>query len=1138
MRKIFYMTFLITGLLVTFAGFAQERSISGLVTGDDAKPLGGVTVTVKGTNNVALSDVEGKFTIMASTGQTLHLTYVGFEPGDFVVGEENAITVSLNQQQQTLSDVVVVGYGTQKRSNLTGSVSTVDVKKTLNGRAIADVGRGLQGAASGLSVIIPSGEVGSDPIIKIRGQVGSLKGGSSPLILLDNVEIPSIQVVNPNDIASITVLKDAASASIYGAKAAFGVILNTTKKGSETGKPQISYSNNFSRQNVWKDLKLARVNGLKYTVHAAERIGVTTPVGAFYYVDRASYEKAVAWEEKYGNTIGPDDPTVFGRDWYVQGASNQKMGVRTYNGYDYLVKEWAPTQQHDLSIGLRSGKTSYNFGLGLLDQSGMMKPAKSDQFTRHNVSLKISSEINKYLTIRGSALYSRRNKEYAYVTSSTTADPWLYLYRWSSLYPFGKDENGDPIRSPESEVAAANTANILRSYSNFSLGSTVNITKDWTVDFDYTYSNQEEKWKRPGTRYTARNSWVAPKARLDATGTPVYVNNEGNVVPSTAPGAMAAFDLSLDTYTGAGAIPDHLYRRTEDFVSHTINAYTTYNLRLKEDHAFKFILGVNRVTATTEWNSSQITNLIDINNPQFPFGIGTATVGGDKLWESQLGYFGRINYAFKNRYLVEGNLRYDGSSKFPEFLWWRWYPSFSAGWVASEENFMQGIKRVVNSLKFRASWGSIGDQSVSNKLYLPVMPTVQSTWINGARVNTVGSPAAIDANIQWQDIISKNIGVDIGLMENKVNISLDLFERNTENMIVPQEGVPLTFGVAAPEGNYGSLQTRGWELTVDFNHRFKNGLGVNFRGNVSDAKTTLSAYGSGTQVTSNYTGKDIGEIWGYRTERLYQLNDFELDASGKPVLITLTAAESVLYAGRQAYKLKSTGGKKPVYQAFLQNSANFFFSPGDVKFIDLNGDGEINNGKGSLSDHGDWELIGNSTPRYEYGFRLGADYKGFDISVFFQGVGSRQLWGQGFLAIPGFQSGDGAMPEAIASNFWTPDNTGAFYPAAYNNAGSNTTNNMQIQDRYLLNMAYLRLKNLTIGYSLPQTVLKKIWASSLRVYVGVENIVTWDHLGDLPIDPESINGYSMWDTENYNLGRTATGIPAFKSVSFGIQLNF
>ncbi|WP_293785449.1 TonB-dependent receptor [uncultured Pedobacter sp.] len=1155
MKKQLLSIFLGIFLLLAHA-FAQQITITGKVTSEDG-PIPGVSVRVKGSTTVAQTNVDGSYSISAANGSILVFSYIGYLTAEKTVGTAKIINVSLKTDAQGLDEVVVVGYGTQRKGNLTGAVSTIDVKKTLEGRPIADVGRALQGAASGLSVTVPSGEIGSDPVIKIRGQLASFAGGSSPLILLDNVEIPSIQLVNPNDIASITVLKDAAAASIYGAKAAFGVVLITTKQGSGTDKPSINYSNNFSFQNVWKDLKMADVNGLKYTVDAAERVGITTPVGAFYYVDRASYEKAVAWKEKYGSTIGPDDPTVFGRDWYVQGA-NQKMGVRTYDPYDYMIKEWAPTQQHNLSVGGTTGKTSYNIGLGLLDQSGMLKPAKEDRFTRYNASFKISSEINKYLTIRGGALYSRRNKQYAYTTSSTTADPWLYLYRWSSLYPLGKDENGDLIRSPQSEVASANTANILLNYANVNLGTTVNIMKNWKVDFDYTFTNQNEDWKRPGTRFTARNSWVAPKARLDANGAPVYVNDQGQVVSSASPGAMAAYDLSLDMYTTPGSSPDHFARSATNFFSHTINAFTTYNLNLKQDHDFKFILGLNRVTSTAESQFGQITNLADIINPQFKFGTGVQTVlpataamgiipgginipGADKRWEAQLGYFGRVNYAFKNKYLIEGNLRYDGSSKFPTDLQWRWFQSFSAGWVASEESFMAFTKPFLNQLKFRGSWGSIGDQTVPNGLYISTMPSGQSTWIgaNGAKVNYVGTPAAVAANIQWQDIVTTNFGVDATMLSNKINVSFDVFKRNTNNMIVPQEGIPLTFGAGAPQGNYGSLSTRGWELTLDFNHRFKNGLGINFRGNISDAKTILNAYGSGTQVTGNYDGKDIGEIWGYRTDRLYQLNDFELDGSGKPILITLTNAESKLNADKQAYKLKpGPNGEKPVYQPFLQNAATFRFGPGDVKFIDVNGDGEISNGDGTLANHGDLEVIGNANPRYEYGFRLGADFKGVDISAFFQGVGSRKIWGAGFLAIPGFNSADGAMPEAIASNYWTPQTPDAFYPAAYNNAASGTTNNMQIQDRYLLNMAYIRLKNLTVGYTFPQMMTKKAGISSLRVYTALENFFTWDHLGDLPIDPESVSGYSIWDQANYNGGRIGTGIPAFKSVSFGVQLNF
>ncbi len=1129
-------------ILICFSSFGQDRTVTGVVLSQDDSPIEGASVIIKGETTGTQTNQEGKFSIKVSKGQVLEFSSVGYDNKQVTVRESNYIKVALSSMNKVMDDIVVVGYGTQKRGNVTGAVSTVDIKKSLQGRPIADVGRGLQGAASGLSVVIPSGEVGSDPIIKIRGQMTSFRGSSSPLILLDNVEIPSIQIVNPNDIASITILKDAASASIYGAKASNGVILITSKKGANSSKPQVSYSGNVSWQNVWKDLNMGTVNALKYTMDAMDRIGITTPVGAFYYVDKASYLKSVEWEKKYGGSIGPNDPTVFGRDWYTQSASNQKMGVRTYNAYDYMIKQWAPTQQHNITVGQTIGKTSYNIGLGLLDQSGMIKPAKKDEFSRYNASLRLSSEVNKYITVRAGAMFSRSNKQYPYVTSSTTADPWLYLYRWGPLYPFGNDENGNPVRSPVSEAGAANTANILTNYMNVSLGTTLNFTKNWKFDFDYTFSNNAQDWKRPGTRYTAADSWSAPIQRFDSNGDRVYVDSTGKVVSSTAPGAIPAFDLQYSTYTGLGANPDHIYRRTTNTFSSTINAFTTYNLDLKEDHRFKFILGMNRVAATTEWQSQQVNQLTDINNPQFNFAVGAPPiVFGDKGWEAQLGYFGRVNYAYKNKYLLEGNLRYDGSSKFPTDLWWRWFPSFSAGWVVSQEKFMDWSSSVLDFLKVRASWGIIGDQTVPNTLYLPLMDYGYTNWIgSGGKAISVGTPPAIFRDITWQDIETKNLGVDLGLFHNKVTVSFDLYQRNTNNMIVPLEGVPLTFGAGAPQGNFGSLSTNGWELTLELNHRFQNGLGLNFRGNLSNSITKINKYGSSQQVNGNYNGKNIGEIWGYRTDRLYQMEDFDLGLDGKPQLVTLTANEvPTKYVGKKAYKLKpGKNGEKPVYQVFLQNSSNFYFGPGDVKFKDLNNDGIIDNGSTSLSSHGDLAVIGNSNPSYEYGFRLGADFKGFDFSVFFQGVGNRQIWGDGFLAIPGYNTSDGAMPAAITDNYWTPTHTDAFYPAAFNNGGSSAANNIQVQDRYLLDMTYIRLKNLTVGYSVSEKLLKKVGVSSFRVYGALENFITWDHLHGLPIDPEAISGYSMWNTSNYNLGRTGIGTPAFKSVSVGIQLNF
>jgi TonB-linked SusC/RagA family outer membrane protein len=1066
-------------------------------------------------------------------GKTLVVSYVGMKTQEVPVAPH--VRVVMQAATELLQEVVVVGYGTQRKENLTGAVSSVDVNKTLDSRPIPDVGRGLQGTTPGLSIMVPSGEVGSDPLIKIRGQIASFEGGSKPLILLDNVEIPSIQVVNPNDIESISILKDAASASIYGAKGAFGVILITTKKGAKQERVDIRYSTNVAWQNISKQMEMGRLDAMEYSILAAQRVG-STVTGAFWQITPESFEKSKIWHQTYGS-MGPDEPMVYGRDWYVD-ENNRKLGLRTYDPYDYMIREWTPSNNHDLSVNGKSGKTSYNIGIGYLHQNGMMKPAKKDDFTRYNGTIRLNTDLNKYITLRAGAIYSDRNKRYPYATSSTTADPWLYMYRWGPIQPYGY-ENGNVIRSPHSETMQANTANIQDKYYNVNIGGLVNITKDWILDFDFTNANLTYINNRPGTRYTALNSWGGAIPLNDASGNRIYVNNKGEQVPSSTPNALPAYQLALVEYTAHGANPDHIYRNVQNAVTNTLNIYTTYNLRLQDRHAFKFLLGINRVTYDAKNNWSQITDLADIVDPQFGKAVGTQTSGGKTDWEAQLGYFGRINYAFMDKYLFEANLRYDGSSKFPKRLWWRWFPSFSAGWRVTEEPWMQWITPVVASMKIRGSWGIIGDQTVPNGLYVPTMSINQTSWLDtgGKKVVAVGTPAAVSRDITWQDLESTNFGVDFRFFDSSLGFTFDWYRRDTKNMIVPGEGVSFTFGAGAPKGNFGSMRTNGWEIALDYNHRFENGIGINVMGTLSDAVTTILKYGDTQSIDGWYEGKKYGEIWGYRTDRLYQKEDFVLDADGNPQKITLTENESKKYKGKTAYKLSDVNGK-PVYQVFLQNSSNFFFGPGDVKFVDLNGDGELDAGSRLLDDHGDLEIIGNSTPRYEYGLRLGADYKGVDLSVFFQGVGSRQVWGDGFLVIPGYHSSDGAMPQAIAGDFWRPDRTDAFYPAPYNLNGSNNANNIQRQSRYLLNMAYLRVKNITLGYSLPQQALNHIMLKQARIYLSLENFFTFDKLRGLPVDPEVISGYSMFNETNYNLGRTGVGAPTFKSGSLGLQITF
>lgn len=1115
----------------------QTINVTGLVVDAAGEPVIGASVVEKGTTNGNITNVDGKFTLTVKTGAILQISYVGYQTQE--IKATKMMKIVLKEDSELLSEVVVVGYGAQKRENLTGSVASVDVNKTLEGRQIPDVGRGLQGTTPGLSVVIPSGEIGSDPTMKIRGQIGSIDGASTPLILLDNVEIPSIQMVNPDDIESISVLKDAASASIYGAKGAFGVVLITSKKGAKSEKVDVSYSGNFSWQNISKKMEMAGVDGIQYRIDALRRSGGTI-AGAFWYVNETSLERAREWEKTWGSKIGKNDPFVFGRDWYVD-ASNRKFSMRTFDPYDYMIREWTPSQTHNISVSGKSGKTTYNASLGYLDQNGLMKLAKHDDFRRWNGAVRISTEINKYITFRAGANYSKRNKRYAYATNSTTADPWLYLYRWDSTYPMGYDEHGNELRSPASEIHQANTANIENNYLSFNTGATINLTKDWKIEIDYTYAGEDQIWKKNGTKFTAADTWSAPVKRLDENGQQIYVNNQGNVVPAGSEGAIAAYDLLYHQYTTDGANPDHIRREVKNAKRHTLNITTDYNWQINDDNNLKVLIGMNRTDWESEDNWSQITNLTDIISPSWDKTIGTQTSSGNLYWDGQLGFFGRINYNLMDKYLLEANVRYDGSSKFPSNLQWRTFPSFSAGWRIGEEAFMQWAKPALSSLKLRGSWGMIGDQTVPNTLYVPTISqgnTNTYAWLDadGNKLIMTGTPAAIDANITWQDIYTLDFGVDARFFNGELGVTFDWFQRDTKNMIVPGAGVAPTFGAGAPKGNFGSLRTKGWELSIDYNHRFNNGLSVNAMFTLSDALTEITEYGDTKSIDSWYVGKQYGEIWGYRTDRLYQKDDFVYE--GDKLVTTWALNGKEVAAGtpgaKEVNKLKDPNG---IYQDYFQ-SGTFRFGPGDVKFQDLNGDGQINDGSRSIDDHGDVEKIGNTTPRFEYGLRLGASYKGFDASIFMQGVGNRKLWGAGFLAIPGFNTGDGAMPQAIAGDYWTEENTNAFYPAACNMGGSNSGYNLQKQDRYLLDMAYFRIKNITIGYTLPSELTKKILINKARIYLACENFFTFDKLNGLPIDPEEISGYSMFNSANYNSGRTGVGTPTMKNMSVGIQLNF
>ncbi|MEJ5053319.1 SusC/RagA family TonB-linked outer membrane protein [Sphingobacterium sp. MYb382] len=1120
-----------------------QSTVHGTVTGADG-PLAGITVSVVGTSVSVMTDANGKYTLNAPVGAVLRFTSIGYKSKEATVSS-NTVNVKMDLDDASLETVVVVGYGQQKKAHLTGAVSSVDVEKTMGGRPISDAGRGLQGAVPGLSVVVPSGEVGSDPVMKIRGQVGSQNGNSNPLLLVDNVEIPSIQMINPNDIESVTILKDAASASIYGAKAAFGVILITTKKGAKTDRNTVTYTNNLSWQTPFKKIELAGIEGLEYSVDAHENMKAAGAAGGFWRVDRNSLTKIREWQEKFGGTVGNDDPVVYGRDWSWDGT--QKFGYRIYDPVAAMIKDNAFSHLHNLGLNGKAGATTYSFNLGYLGQEGMMKPAKHDDFRRFNPTLNVSTKVSDLLTLRGGVIYSEGTKRYPNSTNASGfgADPWLYLFRWSRLFPIGVQENGKDIIDPAFSARTSNDAIDTKKFLNFNLGTTLQFTKDWNLQADYSYSTQNNGLFSSIPTSQGKTHWYGVEAMRDADGFPIYVDENG--VP-TVDGGTPAYQFPMTDAVLASQ--SNVYQSSFQSRKHTFNAFTTYNLNLSQAHQFKFMMGTNIVANKSNAHWSRKMQLVNNDNPQFDFAIGTQTSGGEAAWDSQVGFFGRANYAFQDKYLFEANLRYDATSILPDYMRWKWYPSVSGGWVVSKESFMEPLTPVMNFAKFRASWGSIGDQSISNGLYMPEMNVSQSNWVGGTGtpVFQLGTPRAVSDGLTWQNIEHLNIGADFKFFNNKLGLTAEWFQRTTKNMIVGGDVMPSTFGssyaasgvIAGPLGNYGTLRTRGWEIAVDFNHRFENGLGLNILANVSDAISMITEaadkrtpWNDRLLSTSYSTGRRYGDVYGFVTDRLYQAEDFVYDGNGKIMQTTIIRDGSAKVTNMLA-------GDNPVYQTYFEDGNQVLLvSPGDVKFKDLNGDGYIDAGKGTNGDPGDRTVIGNFTPRYEFGFRLGADYKGFDFSVFLQGVGKRSIWGAGQLAIPGYFSKEGAMPAAIANNYWRADRPDAFYPRAWNLNGDNEGFVMRAQSKYMLNMAYLRIKNISFGYSLPNDVLSRVKISKARVFVSLENMFTFDKLRGLPIDPEAISGNSsLRSNNNYNQGRTGTSNPAFKSASLGVQIGF
>ncbi|MEO6313945.1 MAG: TonB-dependent receptor [Chitinophagaceae bacterium] len=1077
MRKLPGFTFLFIGLLaVCLPALAQEKSISGLVTGDDSLALPGVTILVKSSKKTTLTDVDGKFTITAAKGDVLKFSFVGFPAQEITVGENNVMRIMFDRGKSgSLEDVVVVGYGTQRKANLTGAVSTVDVNKTFGSKPLTDPAKALQGVVPGLTIQYGNGGLTAGASINIRG-TGSINGSSRPLILVDNVETQDLSIINPNDIESISVLKDAASTSIYGARAAFGVVLIKTKTGKKNQRMAVSYNNNFSwnTPTVLPDFAdpVAELTGLN---EAGVRSGTSSPETFGMNLIKLR-DGIINWKKNYAGKNGLE--MVKGEDWNIDPSDGRTYFYKVWDPKKEMLNKYTFSQQHNISVQGGSDKLSYYLSGGYNNDGGIFK-MNPDKVTKYNFTVGINASPTKWLDLSVKTMNRNFNYDFPYGYQ----DYWYYFWRWGSYFPYGTNQ-GNYFRTNSAYMAGASKSNVSDNYQRVDLGATIKITPHLNIRADYSIVRDNVLRHETGGPVMAWDFWTAGSLSLAD-------------IASTASNAT--------TYT-SGRLK-----------TNTFNAFATYQNTFGKDHNFKLIGGMNAEDDETINFSAAKTGLLDQTQGELTLTSGNANVAGTGSgilgWPTNghgkrafAGFFARMNYDYKGKYLLEVNGRYDGSSYFPLQDRWAFFPSASAGYRVSEEPFFEKLKSAISEFKIRGSYGELGNQDLGGIYFLPTMTGTTVNWLTSsgtALTPSIGQPLAVAQSLQWERINTLDFGADLRIFHNHIGVSFDWYERNTKGMVQPTS-VPLTFGTTGPRINAGNFRARGYEISVDANYTVNKDLRLYGTLSFWDSKTVFTKWDNPNNSIStafNYIGKTYGEIWGFQTNGFFASAD---DVTKSPTQKTL-------------------------------QSGNFVYGPGDIKFADLNGDGKIDGGKVTLADHGDLKVIGNTQPRYQYNARIGGAWKNFDLDVFIQGVGKRSLWGIGNTILPMYQGLD--ILYANQLDYWKPAHTDAKYPALFPGNGSGTVsgistggNNFYPQTAYLLNLAYCRLKNVTVGYTISNRLLTRYSLQKLRIYFSGQNLATISNVG-APIDPE------LSDPSNTS-SFTGRNWPFNRTYSFGVQLTF
>lgn len=1065
-----YKFILLCLFALTSNALIAQITVNGTVLDDLNEGLPGASISIKGTTTGTITDIDGNFSIQVPNEKSvLVFSFVGYKTQEFIVGKQRTINVTMKDDSKVMDEVVVVGFASQKKANLTGAVASID-NKALESRPISDAAQGLQGAVPGLNISNDNGgALGQKMDINIRG-VGTIDEGSSsaPLVLIDGME-GELSSINPNDIESISVLKDAAAASIYGSRAPFGVILVTTKSG-ERGT-QLSYTGNM---------------------RISQPIGVPNPVDSYTYAlmvndaylnsggsaqfGQGQLNKILKYQR--GELSYGIEPKEGQNDW----GWNQSSFGNT-NWYDTYLKKATVSQEHNVSLSGGGDKIIYFFSANYLGQNGLFNFA-DETYDRLSINGKVNVKITDRINLNwNTRLVSSENDK------PSAMDNLFFhnLGRRSPLMPVympNGEYNKESLIPAITNGGRQNNKNqLLYNQAQF----TYEPIKNWKVYLDLGSRLESPR----DTRQFKKLSYSLP----DGT------QEDLSVLEGVADRSEVKDDGTFRRQPAAGT---NYYEKANGRVNFfTSNVRTDYELT-KGKHYFKALVGMQTeyyYTETTRVSSDDI--LLD-STPFLPTS-GTNVMMSDKKGEwATVGVFGRINYVYADRYMAEVNLRGDGASRFPSDQRWAIFPSFSVGWNLAQEEFWEPLaNKGFDMFKLRASYGKLGNQNTASfypyfqKMYTGTGDNNGSVVLGGERATMLYAPDPYSTSLTWEKIENAGIGLDMAMFSNRLVGSFDWYQRKTKDMVGPSKPLPNVFGANAPKTNNAELRTRGWELQISWRDYINKDFSYGITATLSDYQSIVTKYDSPDGSLDGYfVGKKLGDIWGYQVEGIAK-SDAEMEA--------WLAKHSQSFIGTK------WGG-------------------GDIMYKDLDGSGSVDNGGNSITDHGDLSVIGNGTPRFAYGFTLDAKWKFIDIRAFFQGIGKRDVFFKGSATFFGFA---GEWQRSLFTDHldyfrYAGSELGANLDPYYARLRTDT-NNEQVCDYYLQNASYLRLKNLQIGFSLPDnTKLSKVFKKA-RLYVSGENLFTITKLKIY--DPEAI-GSSI---SEYGPGKT---YPMYRVWSVGLELTF